>query len=144
MIMSYTLRQVKTGWEIQNGSSITVTVPDLKSVEKAVTMLAENSKMTVGEMLTKKPAVKKAASKKAEEEEEEEEEGEKTLSDSVSSIFKTAKKPLTVAEIIERINPDADDDEKKSIRGIMSVLGRKKILKRKKNDEGIFAYSAKK
>jgi len=142
--MSYTLRQVKTGWEIQNGSSITVTVPDLKSVEKAVTMLAENSKMTVGEMLTKKPAVKKVASKKAEEEEEEEEEGEKTLSDSVSSIFKTAKKPLTVAEIIERINPDADDDEKKSIRGIMSVLGRKKILKRKKNDEGIFAYSAKK
>jgi len=142
--MSYTLRQVKTGWEIQNGSSITVTVPDLKSVEKAVTMLAENSKMTVGEMLTKKPAVKKAASKKAEEEEEEEEEGEKTLSDSVSSIFKTAKKPLTVAEIIERINPDADDDEKKSIRGIMSVLGRKKILKRKKNDEGIFAYSSKK
>jgi len=126
--MSYTLRQVKTGWEIQNGSSITVTVPDLKSVEKAVTMLAENSKMTVGEMLTKKPAVKKAASK----------------SDSVSSIFKTAKKPLTVAEIIERINPDADDDEKKSIRGIMSVLGRKKILKRKKNDEGIFAYSSKK
>ena len=141
--MSYTLRQVKTGWEIQNGSSITVTVPDLKSVEKAVTMLAENSKMTVGEMLTKKPAVKKAASKKAEEEEEEEE-GEESLSDSVSSIFKTAKKPLTVAEIIERINPDADDDEKKSIRGIMSVLGRKKILKRKKNDEGIFAYSAKK
>ena len=126
--MSYTLRQVKTGWEIQNGSSITVTVPDLKSVEKAVTMLAENSKMTVGEMLTKKPAVKKAASK----------------SDFVSSIFKTAKKPLTVAEIIERINPDADDDEKKSIRGIMSVLGRKKILKRKKNDEGIFAYSSKK
>jgi len=142
--MSYTLRQVKAGWEIQNGSSITVTVPDLKSVELAVTMLAENSKMTVGEMLTKKPAVKKAAVKKAEEEEEEEEEGEESLSDSVSSIFKTAKKPLTVAEIIERINPDADDDEKKSIRGIMSVLGRKKILKRKKNDEGIFAYSSKK
>ena len=46
--MSYTLRQVKAGWEIQNGSSITVTVPDLKSVELAVTMLAENSKMTVG------------------------------------------------------------------------------------------------
>jgi hypothetical protein len=141
MIMSYTLRQVKTGWEIQNGSSITVTVPDLKSVEKAVTMLAENSKMTVGEMLTKKPAVKKAAPSMILRKEEE---GEESLSDSVSSIFKTAKKSLTVAEIIERIKPDADADEKKSIRGIMSVLGTKKILKRKKNADGIFEYSAKK
>jgi len=129
--MSYTLRQVKTGWEIQNGSSITVTVPDLKSVEKAVTMLSENSKMTVGEMLTKKPvAVVKDLSII-----------QKPVS--VDFVLKNSKKPLTVSEVIALLNPNADADEKKQIHGILSILGRKKILKRKKNAAGIFEYSVK-
>jgi len=131
--MSYTLRQVKTGWEIQNGSSITVTVPDLKSVEKAVTMLAENSKMTVGEMLTKKPAVKKAA----------DEAEPVTRKSTVETILQGAKKSLTVREIIERIG-DVEKDDEKFYASILSVLAKKKILKRKKNADGVFEYSAKK
>ena len=117
--MSYTLRQVKTGWEIQNGSSITVTVPDLKSVELAI------------EMLTKKPvAVVKDLSIIQE-------------PVSVDFVLKNSKKPLTVSEVIALLNPNADADEKKQIHGILSILGRKKILKRKKNAAGIFEYSVK-
>jgi len=135
--MSYTLRQVKTGWEIQNGSSITVTVPDLKSVEKAVTMLAENSKMTVGEMLTKKPAVKKAASKKVEED------AETSPKDALTAVLSKSKKALTAREIIERVNPEADEAEVKNFQQILSVLGKAKVLKRKKNEHNVFAYSIK-
>jgi hypothetical protein len=126
--MSYTLRQVKAGWEIQNGSSITVTVPDLKSVEKAVTMLAENSKMTVGEMLTKKPA---------------DEAEPVTRKSTVETILQGAKKSLTVREIIERIG-DVEKDDEKFYASILTTLAQKKILKRKKNADGVFEYSAKK
>jgi len=133
--MSYTLRQVKTGWEIQNGSSITVTVPDLKSVELAI------------EMLTRKPepAVKKAASKKVEEEEEEEEEeGEETSpKDALTAVLNKSKKALTAKEIIDRINPEADEAEVKNFHQILSTLGKSKVLKRKKNKHNIFAYSIK-
>jgi len=133
--MSYTLRQVKTGWEIQNGSSITVTVPDLKSVELAI------------EMLTRKPepAVKKAASKKVEEEEEEEEEeGEETSpKDALTAVLNKSKKALTAKEIIDRINPEADEAEVKNFHQILSTLGKSKVLKRKKNEHNIFAYSVK-
>ena len=135
--MSYTLRQVKTGWEIQNGSIITVTVPDLKSVEKAVTMLSENSKMTVGEMLTKKPAVKKAASKKVEED------AETSPKDALTAVLSRSKKALTAREIIERVNPEADEAEVKNFQQILSVLGKAKVLKRKKNEHNVFAYSIK-
>jgi CO dehydrogenase/acetyl-CoA synthase beta subunit len=135
MIMSYTLRQVKAGWEIQNGSSITVTVPDLKSVELAI------------EMLTRKPepAVKKAASKKVEEEEEEEEEeGEETSpKDALTAVLNKSKKALTAKEIIDRINPEADEAEVKNFHQILSTLGKSKVLKRKKNEHNIFAYSVK-
>jgi len=135
MIMSYTLKQVKAGWEIQNGSSITVTVPDLKSVELAI------------EMLTRKPepAVKKAASKKVEEEEEEEEEeGEETSpKDALTAVLNKSKKALTAKEIIDRINPEADEAEVKNFHQILSTLGKSKVLKRKKNEHNIFAYSVK-
>jgi len=134
--MSYTLKQVKAGWEIQNGSSITVTVPDLKSVELAI------------EMLTRKPepAVKKAASKKVEEEEEEEEEeeGEETSpKDALTAVLNKSKKALTAKEIIDRINPEADEAEVKNFHQILSTLGKSKVLKRKKNEHNIFAYSVK-
>jgi len=132
--MSYTLKQVKAGWEIQNGSSITVTVPDLKSVELAI------------EMLTRKPepAVKKAASKKVEEEEEEEEEGEETSpKDALTAVLNKSKKALTAKEIIDRINPEADEAEVKNFHQILSTLGKSKVLKRKKNEHNIFAYSIK-
>ena len=133
--MSYTLRQVKTGWEIQNGSSITVTVPDLKSVELAI------------EMLTRKPepAVKKAASKKVEEEEEEEEEeGEETSpKDALTAVLNKSKKALTAKEIIDKINPEADEAAVKNFHQILSTLGKSKVLKRKKNEHNIFAYSVK-
>ena len=112
--MSYTLKQVKAGWEIQNGSSITVTVPDLKSVEKAVTMLSENSKMT------KEPKA------------------EKTTGELVSSVLSSAKKSLTLTEITERTGGD-----KHRIASCLTVLTKQKILKRKKNPEGVFAYSVK-
>jgi preprotein translocase subunit SecD len=136
MIMSYTLKQVKAGWEIQNGSSITITVPDLKSVELAI------------EMLTRKPepAVKKAASKKVEEEEEEEEEeeGEETSpKDALTAVLNKSKKALTAKEIIDRINPEADEAEVKNFHQILSTLGKSKVLKRKKNEHNIFAYSIK-
>ena len=133
--MSYTLKQVKAGWEIQNGSSITITVPDLKSVELAI------------EMLTRKPepAVKKAASKKVEEEEEEEEEeGEETSpKDALTAVLNKSKKALTAKEIIDRINPEADEAEVKNFHQILSTLGKSKVLKRKKNEHNIFAYSVK-
>jgi len=134
--MSYTLKQVKAGWEIQNGSSITVTVPDLKSVELAI------------EMLTRKPepAVKKAASKKVEEEEEEEEEeeGEETSpKDALTAVLNKSKKALTAKEIIDRINPEADEAEVKNFHQILSTLGKSKVLKRKKNEHNIFSYSIK-
>jgi len=132
--MSYTLKQVKAGWEIQNGSSITITVPDLKSVELAI------------EMLTRKPepAVKKAASKKVEEEEEEEEEGEETSpKDALTAVLNKSKKALTAKEIIDRINPEADEAEVKNFHQILSTLGKSKVLKRKKNEHNIFAYSIK-
>ena len=132
--MSYTLRQVKAGWEIQNGSSITVTVPDLKSVELAI------------EMLTRKPepAVKKAASKKVEEEEEEEEEGEETSpKDALTAVLNKSKKALTAKEIIDRINPEADEAAVKNFHQILSTLGKSKVLKRKKNEHNVFAYSVK-
>jgi len=129
--MSYTLKQVKAGWEIQNGSSITVTVPDLKSVEKAVTMLSENSKMTVGEMLSKKPPVTIEPKAK-------EPEAEKTTGELVSSVLSSAKKSLTLTEITERTGGD-----KHRIASCLTVLTKQKILKRKKNPEGVFAYSVK-
>jgi len=119
--MSYTLKQVKTGWEIQNGSSITVTVPDLKSVEMAI------------EMLTKKPAKLDLTITPVAE----------TENTAVDRVLKSAARALTVSEIIHKINPAADADEKKQIHAILSTLGRKKILKRKKNAAGIFEYSVK-
>lgn len=117
--MSYTLRQVKTGWEIQNGSSITVTVPDLKSVELAI------------EMLTKKPA---PAAKAAE---------PLTRKSTIEKILQDAKKSLTVREIIERIG-NVEKDDVQFYASILSILAKKKILKRKKNPDGVFEYSAKK
>ena len=138
--MSYTLRQVKTGWEIQNGSSITVTVPDLKSVELAIEMLTRKPEPAV-----KKAAVKKAASKKVEEEEEEEEEEDEEISpkDALTAVLNKSKKALTAKEIIDRINPEADEAEVKNFHQILSTLGKSKVLKRKKNKHNIFAYSVK-
>jgi len=124
--MSYTLKQVKAGWEIQNGSSITVTVPDLKSVEMAI------------EMLTRKPepAIKKAATKK-------DEADPLTRKEIIESVLQTGKKPLTVKEIIEQIG-DVKKDDEKFYSSILTILAQKKILKRKKNSDGVFEYSAKK
>jgi len=136
--MSYTLRQVKTGWEIQNGSSITVTVPDLNSVELAIEMLTRKPELAV-----KKAAVKKAATKKVEEEEEEEEGEETSPKDALTAVLSKSKKALTAKEIIERINPEADEAEVKNFHQILSTLGKAKVLKRKKNEHNIFAYSIK-
>jgi len=177
--MSYTLKQVKAGWEIQNGSSITVTVPDLKSVELAI------------EMLTRKPepAVKKAApsmilrkdefedededededeeispkdaltavlkkSKKAltakeiidkinPEDEDEDEDEEISPKAALAAVLKKSKKALTAKEIIDKINPEADEAAVKNFHQILSTLGKSKVLKRKKNEHNIFAYSVK-
>jgi len=118
--MSYTLRQVKAGWEIQNGGKITVTIPDLKGVELAV------------EMLARKP-LEVAAPEKAKEPE-----AEKTTGELVSSALSSAKKSLTLTEITERTGGD-----KHRIASCLTVLTKQKILKRKKNPEGVFAYSVK-
>ncbi len=127
--MSYTLKQVKTGWEIQNGSSITVTVPDLKSVELAIEMLTK----TKAAAPVAKPAVKKAA----------DEAEPVTRKSTVETILQGAKKSLTVREIIERIG-DVEKDDEKFYASILTILAQKKILKRKKNADGVFEYSAKK
>ena len=138
--MSYTLKQVKAGWEIQNGSSITVTVPDLKSVELAI------------EMLTRKPepAVKKAAPSMIlrkdefeDEDEDEDEDEEISPKDALTAVLKKSKKALTAKEIIDKINPEADEAAVKNFHQILSTLGKSKVLKRKTNEHNIFAYSLK-
>lgn len=133
--MSYTLRQVKTGWEVQNGSSITVTVPKLSMVEEAVAMLtkqpaAKEAPVTEAPATKKKPAAKKKAAKESRRE-------------IIQGVLGGAKKPLTVREVIDRIG-GVDADDEKFFSSIMSILAGKKILKRKKNADGVFEYSAKK
>jgi hypothetical protein len=65
----------------------------------------------------------------------------KTERETVMEMLGKSKKALTASEVIALIN--ADQKECKNIHMILSVLGRKKILKRRKNSSGVYVYSAK-
>ncbi len=68
-------------------------------------------------------------------------EKEETEKETVMKLLEKSKKALTASEVMALIS--ADKRECKNIHMILSVLGRKKILKRRKNSAGIFVYSAK-
>jgi len=113
--MAYSLNRVEQGWEVQNGTQIKVFVPDLKDIEKVIRMLTP---------------VK----------EKDEKETEKEV---VMKVLETSKKALTAAQVMTMINANGNFRECKNIHMILSVLGRKKILKRRKNSSGVYVYSAK-
>lgn len=68
-------------------------------------------------------------------------EKEETEKETVMKLLEKSKKALTASEVMALIN--ADQRECKNIHMILSVLGRKKILKRRKNSSGVYVYSAK-
>jgi hypothetical protein len=61
--------------------------------------------------------------------------------DVVKSIL--TQEPMTVKQIIEKIG-GVKKEEEKFFSSILSILAGKKIIKRKKNADGIFEYTAKK